>query len=141
MADAAPPKMKKLPFKPTALRKGAYTKPATPDSTSKGGNNDDGDDDDGLALFRRAKEMAPALAAERERKMRRKKQKEEERQRRASTEKKRRLSGDHDDDGQNLLEGLPSEVGDSSAATSFQTDESITVAADTFEFVASTSSH
>ncbi|KFH40631.1 hypothetical protein ACRE_086740 [Hapsidospora chrysogenum ATCC 11550] len=133
MADAAPPKVKKLPFKPTALRKGAYTKtkPATPDSTSKGGNDDDGDDD-GLALFRRSKEMAPALAAERERRMRRKKQKEEERQRRVSTEKRRRLSGDHDDDDKNVPHGQLSELGDSSAATSFPTHESTTVAADSF---------
>ncbi|KAH7256881.1 ubiquitin-2 like Rad60 SUMO-like-domain-containing protein [Fusarium tricinctum] len=53
--------MKKLPFKPTALRRPA---PATQPEESKDS------DDDGLALFRRAKEMAPIMAADRERRLR-----------------------------------------------------------------------
>ncbi|KAG5663991.1 hypothetical protein KAF25_006576 [Fusarium avenaceum] len=52
--------MKKLPFKPTALRRPA---PATQPEESKDS------DDDGLALFRRAKEMAPIMAADRERRL------------------------------------------------------------------------
>ncbi|CAJ0545863.1 Ff.00g093360.m01.CDS01 [Fusarium sp. VM40] len=52
--------MKKLPFKPTALRRPA---PATQPEESKDS------DDDGLALFRRAKEMAPIVAADRERRL------------------------------------------------------------------------
>lgn len=81
MADkgvASPPAVKKkLPFKPTALRRLAAPKPTpTPASTQpdeeeevKEGGDDD--DDDGLSLFRRAKEMAPIVAADRERRLKR----------------------------------------------------------------------
>ncbi|KAM0564370.1 hypothetical protein ACHAPJ_000583 [Fusarium lateritium] len=55
--------MKKLPFKPTALRRAA-PKPTQPEEPK------DSDDDD-LALFRRAKEMAPIMAADRERRLKR----------------------------------------------------------------------
>ncbi|KAM0353515.1 hypothetical protein ACHAPU_001527 [Fusarium lateritium] len=51
--------MKKLPFKPTALRRAA-PKPTQPEES-----NDS--DDDSLALFRRSKEMAPIMAADLER--------------------------------------------------------------------------
>ncbi|KAF4958180.1 hypothetical protein FSARC_11064 [Fusarium sarcochroum] len=55
--------MKKLPFKPTALRRAA-PKPTQPEESKES-------DDDGLALFRRAKEMAPIMAADRERRLKR----------------------------------------------------------------------
>ncbi|KAF7545882.1 hypothetical protein G7Z17_g8841 [Cylindrodendrum hubeiense] len=66
MADnvmVSPPKKKKLPFKPTALRR-SMPKPA-PAATEKGS------EDDGLSLFRRSKEMAPIVAADQERRMKR----------------------------------------------------------------------
>ncbi|KAH7162993.1 ubiquitin-2 like Rad60 SUMO-like-domain-containing protein [Dactylonectria estremocensis] len=61
MADnvMSPPKKKKLPFKPTALRR-SIAKPSPA-----------GRDDDGLSLFSRAKEMAPIVAADQERRMKR----------------------------------------------------------------------
>lgn len=55
----SPPKKKKLPFKPTALRR-SIAKPSPA-----------GRDDDGLSLFSRAKEMAPIVAADQERRMKR----------------------------------------------------------------------
>lgn len=110
MANALPPtKMKKLPFKPTALRRLNNTVTASPkpdttttssSSTLTANKSSSGtpakdaaavvaadDDDDGLALFRRRKEMEPRLAADREERMRRK-------QRKADKEKEtvRRLS-------------------------------------------------
>ncbi|KHO00078.1 Small ubiquitin-related modifier, SUMO [Metarhizium album ARSEF 1941] len=88
--DVTPPrpKVKKLPFKPTALRL------ATP--------SDDTGLDDGLDLFRRCKEMEPIKAADRKRRMRRKqkqkqKQEEEEEARRKSAESAKRPLDDHDD--------------------------------------------
>lgn len=63
MMASSPPKKKKLPFKPTALRRSAAKH--APVAETKGS------DDDGLALFRRAKEMAPIVAADRERRMKR----------------------------------------------------------------------
>ncbi|KAK7417937.1 hypothetical protein QQX98_004239 [Neonectria punicea] len=62
MASSPPPK-KKLPFKPTALRRSAAKHAPVADSKAS--------DDDGLSLFRRAKEMAPIVAADRERRMKR----------------------------------------------------------------------
>ncbi|KAF5669257.1 ubiquitin supergroup [Fusarium heterosporum] len=53
--------MKKLPFKPTALRRAA-PKPTQPEESKDS-------DDDGLALFRRSKEMAPIMAADLERRI------------------------------------------------------------------------
>ncbi|KAF4444355.1 ubiquitin family protein [Fusarium austroafricanum] len=55
--------MKKLPFKPTALRRAA-PKPTQPEDSKDS-------DDDGLSLFRRAKEMAPIMAADQERRWKR----------------------------------------------------------------------
>ncbi|KAF4976280.1 hypothetical protein FZEAL_7031 [Fusarium zealandicum] len=61
---AAPaPKLKKLPFKPTALRRAA-PKPTQTEETKEGG-------DDDLYLFRRSKEMAPIVAADAERRLKR----------------------------------------------------------------------
>ncbi|KAH6898488.1 ubiquitin-2 like Rad60 SUMO-like-domain-containing protein [Thelonectria olida] len=73
---ASPPKKKKLPFKPTALRRHPVAKSA-PVHDGEGSDNDDG-----LDLFRRSKEMAPIVAADRERRLKRKqKQRELEEQR------------------------------------------------------------
>lgn len=77
------PRAKKLPFKPTALRKSASQKVETPaDATNT--------DDDGLELFRRSKEMEPIMAADRERRMK-KKQKQEEERRKSAESAKRQL--------------------------------------------------
>ncbi|KAI5466156.1 ubiquitin-2 like Rad60 SUMO-like-domain-containing protein [Mariannaea sp. PMI_226] len=90
---ASPPK-KKLPFKPTALRRAAAAAAKTHDS-----------DDDGLSLFRRSKEMAPIVAADRERRLKRKqKQRELEEQRqteRRMSETERPTSKDEQSDGPN----------------------------------------
>ncbi|PNY24649.1 Uncharacterized protein TCAP_05413 [Tolypocladium capitatum] len=95
MADDAavspPRKMKKLPFKPTALRRTSLPKPASSDQDTTG-------DGDGLALFRRSREMAPIVAADRERRLRKKQKQEEERRRRASAAVGKRPLEDHDDD-------------------------------------------
>ncbi|KAF5019835.1 hypothetical protein F66182_8148 [Fusarium sp. NRRL 66182] len=58
--------MKKLPFKPTALRRAA-PKPSQPQDTNES-------DDDGLALFQRSKEMAPIMAADLERRLKKHRQ-------------------------------------------------------------------
>ncbi|EJP70709.1 uncharacterized protein BBA_00339 [Beauveria bassiana ARSEF 2860] len=102
---------KKLPFKPTALRK---ARPALTPSTSTEldglqnttGAGDDsggarGDEQDSLALFRRAKEMAPIVEADRERRLRRLQQKqraqEEERRRALAASKHTLVDGDDED--------------------------------------------
>ncbi|KAK5990599.1 hypothetical protein PT974_08868 [Cladobotryum mycophilum] len=77
MADALP--KKKLPFKPTALRKKAA---AAPKPTSAQDGEKTPDDD--LDLFRQSKMMAPILAAQQEKNLRRKQKHLEERQRRRS---------------------------------------------------------
>lgn len=84
MSEPTAPTKKKLPFKPTALRKGL----AKPTPTARSITEDeappvtlalsDDDDDDSLALFRRAKEMAPIVKADHERRMRRQRQKQQE---------------------------------------------------------------
>lgn len=80
---------KKLPFKPTALKRATAQKPldATADNAKV--------DDDGLDLFRRSREMEPIMAADRERQLR-KKQKEEERRR--SGESAKRVREDDEDE-------------------------------------------
>ncbi|KAH7170878.1 ubiquitin-2 like Rad60 SUMO-like-domain-containing protein [Dactylonectria macrodidyma] len=93
MADnvmASPPKKKKLPFKPTALRRSlAKSSPA-------------GRDDDSLSLFSRAKEMAPIVAADQERRMKRAQKhrdletKAQEKERRSSVGEKRPLEEDQE---------------------------------------------
>lgn len=73
--------MKKLPFKPTALRRHAAPS-ATPESSANGtatqGKNREKEYDDGLDLFRRSKEMEPIVAADRERRLKKKMKKAEE---------------------------------------------------------------
>lgn len=90
-APSSPKKMKKLPFKPTALRKTSQLKLASSDDDTKG-------DDDGLALFRRSKEMEPIVAADRERRLKKKQKQEEERRRRTSVAMGKRPLGDDDDE-------------------------------------------
>ena len=80
---AAAPVRKKLPFKPTALRKVVPApKPASSAEDSKKGEGDD--DDDGLDLFRQSREMERIVAAERERRLNKQKQKRAEEERRLS---------------------------------------------------------
>jgi hypothetical protein len=73
--------MKKLPFKPTALRKHAAPSTA-PDSSINGaaatGKEQGKQYDDGLDLFRRSKEMEPIVAADRERRLKKKLKRAEE---------------------------------------------------------------
>ncbi|KAF7550301.1 hypothetical protein G7046_g8061 [Stylonectria norvegica] len=78
-APSSPPKKKKLPFKPTALRRTVVTPNLTPVDSSNGS------DDHSLDLFRRSKEMAPIVAADRERRMRRKQKHADAGRRRSST--------------------------------------------------------
>ncbi|KAL3605590.1 hypothetical protein FPOAC2_00537 [Fusarium poae] len=103
--------MKKLPFKPTALRKVA-PKPTQPEET----NNSD---DDGLALFSRRKEMVPVMQADLDRrsKKRRAADLEEERRQLEDTEEKPARDEPKDvqdsgifsqDDHSNVQEDLPS---------------------------------
>ncbi|KAM3508141.1 hypothetical protein MY10362_001346 [Beauveria mimosiformis] len=102
---------KKLPFKPTALRKARPT--LTPSTSTEldglqnpAGAGDDsgggrGDEQDSLALFRRAKEMAPIVEADRERRLRRLQQKQmeqEKERRRALAASKHTLVGGDDED-------------------------------------------
>ncbi|KAM3444826.1 hypothetical protein NHJ13734_001016 [Beauveria thailandica] len=102
---------KKLPFKPTALRKARPT--LTPSTSTEldslqnpAGAGDDsgggrGDEQDSLALFRRAKEMAPIVEADRERRLRRLQQKqreqEKERRRALAASKPTLVDGDDED--------------------------------------------
>ncbi|KAF4448361.1 hypothetical protein F53441_8223, partial [Fusarium austroafricanum] len=64
---ASPPK-KKLPFKPTALRRAAKPAPVA---------RDDDSSDDGLELFHRSNEMAPVVAADCEHRLKRKQKQHE----------------------------------------------------------------
>ncbi|KAM3453295.1 hypothetical protein MY3296_003886 [Beauveria thailandica] len=102
---------KKLPFKPTALRKARPT--LTPSTSTEldslqnpaGAGDDSGggrdDEQDSLALFRRAKEMAPIVEADRERRLRRLQQKqreqEKERRRALAASKPTLVDGDDED--------------------------------------------
>ncbi|KAK2589962.1 hypothetical protein QQS21_012353 [Conoideocrella luteorostrata] len=86
-ATAPPPlRAKKLPFKPTALRRSA----AKPDPSPADKDETQVDDDD-LRLFRRSKEMQPIMEADRERHLRKKQRLAEKRQRSAETAGKRPL--------------------------------------------------
>ena len=138
MADealATSPKKKKLPFKPTALRRAAAPKPSQKDEGKES-------DDDNLALFRRAKEMAPTLAADVERRRRRRQQKEEEERRRAAAAEKRprddtdepeqttRKSVSRSREPSQHVEQQPLVLGDDPAV-----DESMTVKGDSFRLV------
>lgn len=94
MADAvasSAPRKKKLPFKPTALRRPSLPKPsASPDDA-------DVNKDDGLALFSRKKEMEATLAADRERNLRRKLRKEKEKRLKRESNSKRLLEYEEED--------------------------------------------
>ncbi|KAH7196972.1 ubiquitin-2 like Rad60 SUMO-like-domain-containing protein [Fusarium flagelliforme] len=95
--------MKKLPFKPTALRKAA-PKPSEPEEAKES-------DDDGLALFRRRKEMAPIMAADLERRLKKRRAaEEEEERRRLQTTGEKRTRDDSEDakDSEILSQGEPS---------------------------------
>ncbi|KAJ4271819.1 hypothetical protein NW762_000525 [Fusarium torreyae] len=95
--------MKKLPFKPTALRRAA-PKPTQPDESK------DSDEDD-LALFRRAKEMAPIMAADRERRLKRHRAAElEAERRRHGAVGDKRSREDSEDVNHNTLGGQDSDV-------------------------------
>lgn len=91
---AALPKKKKLPFKPTALRRAAVPKPTPPDE----GEQESKDDD--LDLFRQSKEMAPIVAADMERRRKKNQRKLEEKQRRAPEFGEKRSFEQADDDGE-----------------------------------------
>ena len=82
---------KKLPFKPTALRRAAIPAP-TPSAPGEAKENDTDNGVDELSLFRRSKEMESTLAADLERKRRRlqKKRDDEERRRSSLSEKRPR---------------------------------------------------
>ncbi|GJN68462.1 hypothetical protein PLICBS_002505 [Purpureocillium lilacinum] len=124
-ATSPPKRLKKLPFKPTALRKTSLPKHASSDDDKNApdDNNNSNNDDDGLALFRRAKEMEPIVAAERERRLKKKQQREEEKRKRASIKLgKRPLQEDgddvdaaHHDDGPSWEHGSPSKEPPSTA--------------------------
>ncbi|UKZ88210.1 uncharacterized protein TrAFT101_003971 [Trichoderma asperellum] len=95
-ATAAAPAKKKLPFKPTALRKAApVSKPDVSVKDGKRREGSDDDDDDGLDLFRQSREMESIVAAERQRKLRRK-QKQAEERRLSDTAGKQLLDSDED---------------------------------------------
>lgn len=79
MSDPAP--KRRLPFKPTALRKSKSDAEAAKAS-------EDGEDDD-LALFRRSRHMMPLMTADAERRVKREKEKEEARKRRSETAERR----------------------------------------------------
>ncbi|KAM6531621.1 hypothetical protein FSOLCH5_001077 [Fusarium solani] len=92
---ASPPIVKKkLPFKPTALRRLAAPKP-TPTQPDEKEEEVKESDDDGLSLFRRSKEMAPIVAADRERRLKRhqKHQMDVERRTREAAREKRPREG------------------------------------------------
>lgn len=97
MADetaVSPPKKKKLPFKPTALRRAAAPSGTASDAQKK--PQEAQDNDDALELFRRTKEMAPIMAADRERRLLRKQKhlQEEEEKRRAQEQRRQPPAGE-----------------------------------------------
>ncbi|KAF9774518.1 hypothetical protein IL306_007472 [Fusarium sp. DS 682] len=97
--------MKKLPFKPTALRRAA-TKPAQSEDSKES-------DDDGLSLFRRAKEMAPIMAADQERRWKRNREAEQEAERkRLETIGKKRPREDSQDSDELTSKDSDAKVGE-----------------------------
>ena len=75
MSDPAP--KRRLPFKPTALRKTQSDGQELKESAD--------DEGDGLGLFRRSRHMVSLMAADAERRVKREKEKEEARKRRSET--------------------------------------------------------
>ncbi|OAQ61320.1 ubiquitin supergroup [Purpureocillium lilacinum] len=107
-AAASPPKkLKRLPFKPTALRKTSSPKLATSEDDGNKKADGKGDNDDALALFRRAKEMEPIMEAERARMLKKKQQREGEKRKRASIKLGKRPLVNEDDDKPSLYHGSP----------------------------------
>ncbi|KAF5980007.1 ubiquitin family protein [Fusarium bulbicola] len=99
--------MKKLPFKPTALRRAATKPKPTQSEDSKDS------DDDGLSLFRRSKEMAPIMAADQQRRWERHREAERKRLEAIGEKRPREDSSDSDglsnkDPGPEVSDGLPS---------------------------------
>ncbi|KAG5966719.1 hypothetical protein E4U56_001184 [Claviceps arundinis] len=80
-----PPRAKKLPFKPTALRKCTtkFSASVAPDASI---DCEKVQNEDGLDIFRRSKEMQPIMEADRERRLLRRKLKEEEERKKAAKE-------------------------------------------------------
>ncbi|QUC18707.1 uncharacterized protein UV8b_02948 [Ustilaginoidea virens] len=90
-AAHVPPRAKRLPFKPTALRRRASTAGSPVADTKAAAEDDD------LDLFRRGKEMQPVLEADRDRRLKKKKQqrkKEREREREQEQEQERRRAAE-----------------------------------------------
>ncbi|KAG6222736.1 hypothetical protein E4U34_001253 [Claviceps purpurea] len=79
-----PPRAKKLPFKPTALRK--CTKLSAPIASDASIDCEKAQNEDGLDIFRRSKEMQPIMEADRERRLLKRRQKEEEERKKAAKE-------------------------------------------------------
>ncbi|PHH69979.1 hypothetical protein CDD80_6328 [Ophiocordyceps camponoti-rufipedis] len=86
--------MKKLPFKPTALRKSFLSDLA---STAAAAADDSNNNDDGLGLFRRSKEMERVAAADRERRLRKKQKQALEEKRQLEHHLGKRTHQDYDD--------------------------------------------
>lgn len=87
--------MKKLPFKPTALRRAPATQTETPtDNKGKEIEGSQTNEDDGLGLFKRSSEMKSLLAADRERELRKIQKRDEEQKRKHKEEEaeRRRIS-------------------------------------------------
>lgn len=91
--------MKKLPFKPTALRRAApATQTETP--TEDKGKDIEGlqtKEDDGLGLFKRSSEMKSLLAADRDREFRKIQKREEEQKRKHKEEEAERRKSSPDE--------------------------------------------
>lgn len=125
-AAAAAPK-KKLPFKPTALRKAApELKPTDSVKNGKRKEGSDDEDDDGLGLFRQSREMESIVAAERARKLR-KKQKQAEERRLSDAVGRQLLDSDED--------GLPSLTVAAEASRATLVDESLTMDEDSVRWI------
>ncbi|KAF4594656.1 ubiquitin supergroup [Ophiocordyceps camponoti-floridani] len=86
--------MKKLPFKPTALRKSFLSNLASPAAAADESKNDE----DGLGLFRRSKEMERVVAADRERRLRKKQRQALEEQKQLEDRLGKRSHQDYDDE-------------------------------------------
>lgn len=126
-AAAGAPAKKKLPFKPTALRKAAPE--SKPDDSVKNGKRKEGsddEDDDGLGLFRQSREMESIVAAERARKLR-KKQKQAEERRLSDTVGRQLLDSDED--------GLPSLPVTAETTQATPVDESLAMDEDSVRWV------
>ncbi|KAG5913292.1 hypothetical protein E4U42_001301 [Claviceps africana] len=119
-------KAKKLPFKPTALKKQASKgdAPADKDKAPYG---------DGLELFRRAKEMQSIVEADCERRLWKKKRKrEEERRRAAATAGKRPCEEEDDHDGDSDRAGRVTSSATRDTSAAFRGTTPVNVDGDSF---------